>query len=217
MGDRNFDCDPTCYEQNCVYYDDCDYEWKVVDDDTKDSMLSKMNKDELRKQVAGIEVEEPELEAADKILALVNQPLTVDVDVVCKECEGSGHPRKSGFMTNDELVDMHSKPCPSCTDGKDKREVELVKRCDCRCFPTHNRKCNKNKCTGSVCLSPELNDFNPLCRMCVNGEISRPLTLLDLRDPDAAYGYWMIQAHDTGKVDTVTLPNNKGTLRLKGE
>ena len=32
MGDRNFECEPTCYEQNCVYWDMCDYDWKVCAD-----------------------------------------------------------------------------------------------------------------------------------------------------------------------------------------
>ncbi len=31
MGDRNFTCDPTCYEHNCPYYNTCDYEWKITD------------------------------------------------------------------------------------------------------------------------------------------------------------------------------------------
>jgi hypothetical protein len=46
---------------------------------------------------------------------------------------------------------------------------EKHKRCDCRCFPTHNRKCKVDECDGTICLSPKLNDYDPNCQYCNEG------------------------------------------------
>jgi hypothetical protein len=135
---------------------------------------------------------------ADSIQHITNPVLTVKV-----QCDKCG---RSGCITSiEECLDgnydrmgcsgssacIGATDCPHCTNGQVEREVEWHVEID---------------------MGAQLNDGT-----WATEHDSKPLHLADLRDPDVAYGYWMIQAHKYGKVSQCTLPHNKGTLTIKGE
>jgi hypothetical protein len=92
---------------------------------------------------------------------------------LCNTCGGSGRgPDIEPFGTSGIKLPGVCTDCLGSGYMQIARECEECKkptRCDCRCSPVHNRKCRVNECDGTVCLSPELNDYDPNCQYCNEG------------------------------------------------
>jgi hypothetical protein len=137
--------------------------------------------------------------AIPDILAITNPPLTVWLP--CDKCGGSGKVRREYcpkpycmycHIPEERMIDKY---CPevlcTCTDGKVEREIEWHVEID---------------------MGAQLPDGT-----WATEHDSKTLHLHDLKDPDVVYAYTALLAKINifNKPVDFTIPNNKGTLRIK--
>lgn len=123
---------------------------------------------------------------AQEILAITNPPLTVTIP--CDKCGGSGC---------DTLVD--EKLCYSRTPKLKKGE------CD-NCIGKNSCTCTDGKVEREIEWAfPDAPNFH---------DMSKPLHLHDLIDPDVAYGYWVLANGNTNYTSHY-MGHDKGTLRIR--